>query len=234
MSNILNINTSSSSYNEWNDTKQCVGFVKGTQAQAGFKIGAYGNGKDVARNLIADYGYDDLKKELKRGAIVSLGATSTNSYGHVVMINDMDTNYVYVAEGNFNGDNNGVYRTAYKQSISDFKKRSGGIVATAINPKWNTSSSQYYVNLASNCDDNGIVGVYNDGTCTKKVGDIKPVNYGGLSYTNLGNATGKSQSGKTTCKIRTSTYGDVWVTMGYSGRSRDTSRKYTDSDSKCY
>lgn len=143
MSNILNINTAlKPTYDEWNDSHQCVGFVKGTQIQGlGIPYGSFGNGKDVTKNLVKNYGYVDLKGNLKRGCVVSLGATSTNSYGHVVMINDMDSTYVWVAEGNYNGTSTGEYREAYKQTIADFKKRSGGIVGTAIHPKWNTTSS---------------------------------------------------------------------------------------------
>lgn len=143
MSNILDINTAlKPTYDEWNKDKQCVGFVKGTQIQGlGIPYGAFGNGKDVTKNLVKNYGYIDLKGNLKRGCVVSLGATSTNSYGHVVMINDMDSTYVWVAEGNYNGTSTGEYREAYKQTIADFKKRNGGIVGTAIHPKWNTTSS---------------------------------------------------------------------------------------------
>lgn len=141
MSKILNINTQlKPTYDEWNKDKQCVGFIKGTQIQGcNTPYGAYGNGKDVAKNLIANYGYVDLKCGLKRGCVVSLGATDTNQYGHVVMINDMDGTHVWVAEGNYDGKNSGNFRTAYQQTIADFKKRNGGIVGTAIHPSWNTS-----------------------------------------------------------------------------------------------
>lgn len=143
MSNILDINTTlKPTYDEWNNSHQCVGFVKGTQIQGlGIPYGSFGNGKDVTKNLVKNYGYVDLKGNLKRGCVVSLGATSTNSYGHVVMINDMDSTYVWVAEGNYNGTSAGEYRESYKQTIADFKKRNGGVVGTAIHPKWNTTSS---------------------------------------------------------------------------------------------
>lgn len=98
-----------------------------------------------------------------------------------------------------------------------------GVKQSEVDAKCVPKSSQYYINLEPKA---GNVGCY-ESPGGKKLGDIKPQNYGGLTYTNISNKTHDTENTYKMALIKTDTYGECWVTCEhYEGRSRSTSKKY--------
>lgn len=102
-------------------------------------------------------------------------------------------------------------------------REDGGDTFVTLTEGKPSSSTQYYVNLSPSA---GMVGAYAE-PGGKKVGDLNPKEYGGLTYTNIGNATHDTSSTYKMAKIKTDSYGYCWVTCEhYEGRSRSTSKTY--------
>lgn len=78
------------------------------------------------------------------------------------------------------------------------------VFANAVEGKGKT------VVFQSDCDDNGIVGVYSDDQCTKKKAEIKPCKFGDLTYNVLAENT---TNGGKRVKIKTQDFGEVWATI---------------------